>query len=231
VTAALTWSDIAVRLALTIVAGFLIGLDRGAHAQRAGLRTTILVAVAAAVAMILANRLAANTTDTHVSVLRLDMMRLPLGVLSGIGFIGAGAILRRDDLVRGVTTAATIWLTTIIGLCLGGGQLGLGAAATLIALATLWLLKLVEGVVVTSRRGTIAITYAAADLPEGAVLSLLAQRGFRLSSREVARTPEGAVRLTCNGRYAGAYPEWSSALVRDLAATPGVSRVAWRDVD
>jgi putative Mg2+ transporter-C (MgtC) family protein len=55
-----------------------------------------------------------------------DLMRLPLGILIGVGFIGGGAILRRDDIVVGVTTAATLWLVTVIGLCLGGGQLALG---------------------------------------------------------------------------------------------------------
>jgi putative Mg2+ transporter-C (MgtC) family protein len=61
-----------------------------------------------------------------------DLMRLPLGILTGVGFIGGGAILRRDNIVVGVTTAATLWLVTVIGLCLGGGQLGLGIAATLL---------------------------------------------------------------------------------------------------
>src|ERR1700722_870674 len=124
-TATLCWTDIVVRLALAIAAGFLIGLDRGMHVHRAGLRTTMLVAVAAAVAMIEANWLVVHMPDTKVSIVRLDMMRLPLGILTGIGFIGGGAILRRGDLVLGVTTAATIWLMTVIGLCFGGGQLGL----------------------------------------------------------------------------------------------------------
>jgi putative Mg2+ transporter-C (MgtC) family protein len=79
------------------------------HAHRVGLRTTMLVAVAAAVAMIQANWLMVHMPDTQVSIVRLDMMRLPLGILTGIGFIG-GAILHRGDLVLGVTTAATIWL-------------------------------------------------------------------------------------------------------------------------
>ena len=58
--------------------------------------------------MIEANWLVVHTTDTQISILRLDMMRLPLGILSGIGFIGAGAILRRGEMVRGLTTAATL---------------------------------------------------------------------------------------------------------------------------
>jgi putative Mg2+ transporter-C (MgtC) family protein len=64
-----------------------------------------------------------HSVDTHNSIVRLDIMRLPLGILSGVGFIGAGAILRRGDTVRGVTTAATIWLVTVVGRCFGGGQL------------------------------------------------------------------------------------------------------------
>jgi putative Mg2+ transporter-C (MgtC) family protein len=73
-----------------------------------------------------------------------DLMRLPLGILTGVGFIGGGAILRRDDIVVGVTTAATLWLVTVIGLCLGGGQLVLGTVATLLGLLALWVLKWAE---------------------------------------------------------------------------------------
>jgi putative Mg2+ transporter-C (MgtC) family protein len=173
-TTTLSWTDIVVRLALTVAAGVLIGLDRGMHAHRAGLRTTMLVAVAAALAMIQANWLVVHMPDTQVSIVRLDMMRLPLGILSGIGFIGGGAILRRGDLVLGVTTAATIWLTTVIGLCFGGGQLGLGTAATIIALATLWLMQYVEATIVTGRRGTIAVTFSTAGAREPVVFALLA---------------------------------------------------------
>ena len=54
-------------------------------------------------------------------------MRLPLGILTGVGFIGGGAILKKGGSITGVTTAATLWIATVIGLCLGGGQLALGA--------------------------------------------------------------------------------------------------------
>jgi putative Mg2+ transporter-C (MgtC) family protein len=64
----------------------------------------------------------------------LDLMRLPLGILTGMGFIGGGAILRRDGLVVDVTTAATLWFVTVIGLCFGGGRLRLGLAAFVLAM-------------------------------------------------------------------------------------------------
>src|ERR1700683_830561 len=103
----LTWQEIALRLALSVVAGTLIGLDRGEHCHPAGLRTTLLVCLAAAVAMIQANLLLDTTGKAGDSFITLDLMRLPLGILTGMGFIGGGAILRRDSLVVGVTTAAT----------------------------------------------------------------------------------------------------------------------------
>jgi putative Mg2+ transporter-C (MgtC) family protein len=64
-------------------------------------------------------------------------MRLPLGILSGMGFIGGGAILRRGNKITGVTTAATLWFATVLGLCLGGGQIGLGLGLLVIGLITL----------------------------------------------------------------------------------------------
>jgi putative Mg2+ transporter-C (MgtC) family protein len=230
-SATLSWSDIAVRLALGIIAGFLVGLDRGEHAHVVGLRTTVLISVAATLAMLQANWLVVHTTDTRVSIVRLDMMRLPLGILSGIGFIGAGAILRREETVRGVTTAATIWLMTVIGLCFGGGQIGIGIAGTVIALVTLWLLKYAEPSLVRGRRGTIAVNFSEDGPQETVFLALLASRGFVARSRRVELAPGAGVRMVCNGRYNGAYPDWSASLVRELASQRGISRVEWQDTD
>ena len=74
----------------------------------------------------------------------MDLMRLPLGILTGMGFIGAGAILRRGDRISGVTTAATLWMVTVIGLCFGGGQYGLGLSALALCLIAIWALKKLE---------------------------------------------------------------------------------------
>lgn len=71
-------------------------------------------------------------------------MRLPLGIFSGMGFIGAGVILRRERAVIGVTTAATLWFVTMVGLCFGGGQAGIGAAAVALGLIVLWCFRWIE---------------------------------------------------------------------------------------
>ena len=138
------WQDVAIRLLLTIVAGALIGFDRETNNRPAGLRTTLLVALAASVSMIQANLLLTVRGKAFDSYVVMDLMRLPLGILSGMGFIGAGAILRKENVVIGVTTAATLWFATVMGLCFGGGQIYLGIVAALLGLAVLRGLKWFE---------------------------------------------------------------------------------------
>lgn len=154
----LTWTDIAIRLALTMLAGAIIGLNRGARGHAAGFRTTILVCLAASVAMIQANILLPLSGKTPESFSVMDLMRLPLGILTGVGFIGGGTIVKKGDLVTGVTTAATLWLVTVIGLCLGGGQLALGTVATALAVITLWVLKWVDIMIPREHRARLVVT-------------------------------------------------------------------------
>src|SRR6202012_6189657 len=119
----LSWPEIAIRLALAAFFSSVIGLNRDERGHPAGLRTTRLVCLAATFAQLQANLLRTTAGKTPSSFSVLDLERLPLGILSGIGFIGAGVIMKRDhDAINGVTTAATIWLVTVLGLLFGGGQ-------------------------------------------------------------------------------------------------------------
>jgi putative Mg2+ transporter-C (MgtC) family protein len=104
-----SWTDIGIRILLVIAAGALIGLNRQAGGHAAGLRTTVLVGLAACLAMIQANVLLSVAGKTEHSFAVMDTLRFPLGVLTGVGFISGGAILKRGDLVAGVTTAATLF--------------------------------------------------------------------------------------------------------------------------
>ncbi|HVV95327.1 MAG TPA: MgtC/SapB family protein, partial [Hyphomicrobiales bacterium] len=153
-----TWQDIAIRLALSVLAGGLIGLNRGGHGRPAGLRTNLLVCLAAALSMILANLLLESPGGEHDQTLRMDVMRLPLGILTGVGFIGAGAILRRGDLVLGVTTAATLWYVTMLGLCFGADRLGLGVAGLALGLIVLWGLRFAERLMKQERHASLTVT-------------------------------------------------------------------------
>src|ERR1700722_23960 len=140
----LTWQSITVRLVLTILCAGILGFDRDERGRPAGLRTNLLVGLAACLAMIQTNWLINSNGKPSDSFVVMDIMRLPLGILSGIGFIGAGAIVKRGELIVGLPTAATLWFVTVMGLCFGGGQLGLGLASLGLGLLTLSGLKRIE---------------------------------------------------------------------------------------
>jgi putative Mg2+ transporter-C (MgtC) family protein len=107
-------------------------------------------------------------------------------------------------MVRGLTTAATLWLVTVIGLCFGGGQTLLGIAATIVTLATLWLMKYMEAMTVPGRRGRISMTFSPEASEETAIFALLAEREFEMRSHRVERS-QNVINLTCSGRYQGRY--------------------------
>ena len=224
-----SWPDIALRLVCTIAAGLLIGFDRGEHGRPAGMRTTLLVCMAASVAMIQANMLMPTAGKPGNSFVVLDLMRLPLGILSGMGFIGAGAILRRGSGIVGVTTAATLWFTTVLGLCFGGGQIYLGLAGLAIGLVVLRGLRPLEASLKQERQGTlVVILTAAGPLAEGIRASLEAQQ-YRIASFAVVHSEGGdhqkfTWQVTWRGlRRDSSVPE----IVHSLSVHPGVTKVSW----
>jgi putative Mg2+ transporter-C (MgtC) family protein len=223
------WSDIALRLLCTIVAGFLIGLDRGGHARPAGLRTTMLVALAACLAMLQVNLLLGQTGKHPDSFVSLDLMRLPLGILSGMGFIGAGAIVRRDNLVLGVTTAATLWFVTVEGLCFGGGQLMLGFAGLILGLIVLTGLRHFERRMKQDQQGTLTVITAADGPTEEDVRAILTVERYSIRSFAVVYSVESRHnKLVCRLNWRSRTTDTGvPEMVRLLSARPGVVRVAW----
>jgi len=182
----LSWHEIALRLALSIIAGGLIGWDRGEHGRPAGLRTTLLVGLAAAVAMIQTNLLLVTTGKTADSFVTLDMMRLPLGILTGMGFIGGGAILRRDNFVIGVTTAATLWFVTVIGLCFGGGQIWLGIAAFGLGMLILAGLRWFDYRMKQEQHGILSLTTEHGRPTEEEIRATVGKAGYKISISSIS---------------------------------------------
>jgi putative Mg2+ transporter-C (MgtC) family protein len=185
-----SWQEISVRLALTLLASAIIGFNRGARGHAAGFRTTILVGLAASVAMIQTNLLLPLAGKTPESFAVMDLMRLPLGILTGVGFIGGGAIFKKGDLVTGVTTAATLWMVTVIGLCLGGGQLGLGVAATALTVITLWILKWVDLTIPREHRAVMVVTADNGWAPMSDLPALIAPLKCRAHFRKRTAGPD-----------------------------------------
>jgi len=159
-----------------------------------------------------------------------DLMRLPLGILTGVGFIGAGAILRRDDIVVGVTTAATLWYATVIGLCLGGGQIELGLAATTIGLCALWGLKWAGRRMRQERRASLSIEFEAGTLREDAIRRALSDAGRRIVASEVSMREAGRHRELMLDLRELRYPgdTETPGFCEAFAKERGVVRLHWR---
>ena len=229
-TLQVTWPEIALRLALTVIVGVLIGYNRSQHGKAAGISTSVLVCLAASVAMVQVNLLLPTDGRPPGSFVMNDLMRLPLGILTGVGFIGAGAILRRQSLVLGVTTAATLWMLTVIGLCLGGGQILLGLVATLLCLFALWGLKAIENRLRLQHRARLIVKLDSSGPGEEEIRAWLAKQGLtiarsRLRVWQVADRRELMFELRYLRR---AMQTQVPPAIKELAGETGIVSLEWR---
>ena len=135
----LTELDIVIRLCLGFVAGGIIGFERSSRRQVAGLRTHILIALGATLLMMLSIWLPRKITGGTG-----DPGRIAAQVVSGIGFLGAGAIIRLGSNIKGLTTAASLWLVAAIGMTIGAGMYAAAVTAEILSLIALMLLNRVE---------------------------------------------------------------------------------------
>lgn len=129
-----------VRLLLTVVLSGLIGLERQVHRRTAGLRTHILVALGSCLIMLTSM----YVFDIYKDRVSLDPARIAAGVITGIGFLGAGTIIRDPEGVRGLTTAASLWVVAGIGLAVGTGFNKIAVIATVLVLIVLHFLRYAE---------------------------------------------------------------------------------------
>lgn len=222
------FSDLAIRLVLTIMAGLAIGYNRDQQGKAAGLRTTLLVCLAASVSMIQVNLLLTTVGKQSDSFITNDLFRLPLGILSGMGFIGGGAILRKDNMVVGLTTAATLWFVTVVGLCFGGGQLILGLIATVIGLITLWALKGVEALVRQEHVASLLIDAVEGGPEENQLRRALQEAGFHIRATRVTTSQD-----RCECYFELSYlrtptDTTTPKIIRSLATMTGVARAEWK---
>jgi putative Mg2+ transporter-C (MgtC) family protein len=133
--------EIILRLGIAAVLGAVVGYERERHNQPAGLRTHMILVVGSALAMTLSINLA---MQFRPDVPNGDPARLAAQVLSGIGFLGAGAILRFGTNVRGLTTATSLWSMAVVGLSVGAGYYLVALAATALLILALSVLDVVE---------------------------------------------------------------------------------------
>jgi putative Mg2+ transporter-C (MgtC) family protein len=132
----------ALHMLAALAAGGIIGMERSFHGRAAGFRTHALVAMASSMLMLVT--LLQNQWLSVNETIRMDPTRMAQGIMTGIGFLGAGVIFKEGLTVRGLTTAASIWTTAAIGILMGVGFYAAGALATLLTLGVLSVFRHIE---------------------------------------------------------------------------------------
>ncbi len=174
-------------------AGAVIGLERSFHGRPAGFRTHALVCLASALLMVVFNYQMDWLGDVPVETLRSDPTRMAQGIMTGIGFLGAGVIFKEGLTVRGLTTAASIWTTAAIGILFGVGFFAPAAIATVIALGTLSLFRHVENRMPAQIFAQHTVRFPAErTMAEPELRRLLEGHGFAISNMSY-RLDEGRV--------------------------------------
>jgi putative Mg2+ transporter-C (MgtC) family protein len=139
-TSPLSDAELIQRLLLAAVLGGALGFERELRQKSAGLRTNILIAIGSALFTLMSYELGAGIAGA-------DPGRVAAQIVTGIGFLGAGAIIRRDGDIHGLTTAATIWVNAAVGVAAGGGEYHLAFIATGVTLGALLLLHPIEKII------------------------------------------------------------------------------------
>ncbi len=176
-----------------LAAGAVIGTERSFHGRAAGFRTHALVGLASAILMGVATSQALWFPVAGDAV-RTDPTRMAQGIMTGIGFLGAGVIFKEGLTVRGLTTAASIWTTAAIGILMGVGQYVAGAVATVLALGVLSVFRQIELRFPTHMYARHAIRFErGAVMPEDDVRKLLHEHGFKAANLSYHLSDDGEV--------------------------------------
>lgn len=178
---------VALRMGAAVILGGLIGLEREYTGRPAGLRTHLIVSIASATFMLVSTQFVYFQQYVAGDFVEVDASRIAASVVSGIGFLGAGAILRSGGGVQGLTTAASLWLAAAIGLAAGGGMFLQALLATLFALFCLTVLRRIEGSKGRRVVRRIAITFGTGSLSAGDILEKLRSQGAAVTALEYDR--------------------------------------------
>jgi putative Mg2+ transporter-C (MgtC) family protein len=226
--AALSLHDVLIRISFAMFAGLVLGLERESHGRAAGLKTTILACVASCIAMILSEDFYRESVN-QLGMIRPDRARLAAGILTGIGFLGAGAIIRQGHLVRGVTTAAVLWFITILGLAFGSGHLLLGCIGTGIAMFALFALPHVEQHIKKDFYYSISISLSMDGISDDEIRKHLVDAGAKVQRIDLDYDLGSQSRtLRCDIKlHRGDVFDLSKKVIDSLVACRGVTRVKW----
>ena len=175
--------DIALRLVASLIIGGFIGLERSYHGRPAGFRTHSLVCLSTSLLMLVTvyeTRWVPTLSEGRIS---LDPTRMAQGIMTGIGFLGAGTIMRDGLSVRGLTTAASIWITAAIGILIGIGFYVPAVIATFLTLGTLSVFRWIESRIPTQLYSQFVVRFGRDKaMPEMQMREMLTDHGFTVAN-------------------------------------------------
>jgi putative Mg2+ transporter-C (MgtC) family protein len=213
--------DLLLRIVVGTLLGGAIGYERDLHGRPAGLRTHTIVALASATFMVVSTRFVYFQHYGRDDLVGIDPSRIAASVVSGIGFLGAGAILRDGITIKGLTTAAGLWLVAAIGMAAGGGMYVESLFATVLGLAALTLLRRFEDRGLKFARRRLSLTIDASRTSMTAIVERLAKLGATIKRQEYERVVDaGETRATFELSLPAAYDD--QAIVEALEGDDAV---------
>jgi putative Mg2+ transporter-C (MgtC) family protein len=184
----LSWPEALLRIVIAAALGGAVGLERELRDHDAGFRTHMLVAIGSALFTIVSAYAFRGFLVGGGSVVRADPTRIAAQIVTGIGFLGAGAIIRQGLSVRGLTTAATLWVVAAIGMAAGAGYYGGAVITTAVVLISLWPLRILAHMATSPFRARTSALVA--QLPSGAspgpLIDAVEKLGARVHSVEIS---------------------------------------------
>ena len=188
------WIDILTHVLVATMAGGLIGMERTYHGRPAGFRTHTLVCVASSLLMLVTMYQARWFTGASLETVRIDPTRMAQGVMTGIGFLGAGVIMREGLTVRGLTTAASIWVTASIGILAGVGFYSAVLVGTVITLGILTVFRKAENRMPSQIYANNTIVFGRDDyLSEAEIRELHSKNGFSVANMSYRLMEKGGL--------------------------------------
>ena len=209
------YTEMVFRLLAAVLVGGLIGLERSYHGRPAGFRTHTLVCTASSLLMLVTVYEALWFTPQMSVRVALDPTRMAQGIMTGIGFLGAGVIVKEGLSVRGLTTAASIWITAAIGILMGIGFYFPAAIATALTLGTLSLFRWIESQMPIQSFSQFSVRFLRdAVMPEAELRELIGTHGCKLASLTYRLASEGKY-----FEYRGVLSTLEESNVRELSET------------
>jgi putative Mg2+ transporter-C (MgtC) family protein len=222
------WLDVLARLALAGALGGAIGLERELRDREAGFRTHLLVAVGAALFTLAGAYGFQEFNYGRATGFTLDPSRIAAQVVTGIGFLGAGAIIRQGFSVKGLTTAATLWIAAAVGLAAGAGFYSGAVIATGVVLFALYPLRVFSRRVVDVVRpdeGRLSIQLGSGG-SAAPLFTVLEDHRVMIRSLEMEDEPDGSRLVAIEARLPSAGE--TAVLLDDVKALEEVRRVEWQ---